>query len=574
MKLTRCIDKVFPSPIRLYYRRGIGRKMHLSTYGLAFLEGMGLFLSPCILPILPIVLSLGIEGPKRRPYGIILGFVFSFASLTLLSRQLVESLNIDIEVIRTASFLLIFFFGLILVSDYLSEKFTNWTNQFANLGEKIAPQQAEKSGLLGGLLMGMAIGFTWVPCAGPIMAAVIVQTVTQQTTKDTVLTLLSFSFGTAMPMFVLVLMGRRFLGQLSFLKSYAHRIRKILGSILLISVLISAYSGHIWSIPDDNNKPPIPEKGLIHALSSPHPAPEIIGIVNWINSDPLTITQLKGKVVLVDFWTYSCINCVRTLPTLTKWDATYRDNGLVIIGIHSPEFEFEKKLSNVQNAVKEHQIQYPVALDNNFKTWLNFKNPYWPAHYLIDREGNVVYTHFGEGNTEITEANIRYLLGLNPAQDHPTEQKKLLNPLTPETYLGYNRGERFALPSTFHPDEAFTYPPLYDIPLNAWSLEGKWIVEKQRIVAQEAGAKIKLHFNARKVFLVLGNTNKKLVSARIILNGQVVGKNAGKDVHDNQVTLTKDTLYELASLPAFGEGLMEIHATAPGLCAYAFTFGE
>ena len=304
-------------------------------------------------------------------------------------------------------------------------------------------------------------------------------------------------------------------------------------------------------------------------------APELAGIADWINSQPLTLASLRGKVVLVDFWTYSCINCVRTLPHLTKWDETYRDKGLVIIGIHTPEFAFEMDLKNVQNAVKQHNIHYSVALDNAFKTWLNFKNRYWPAHYLIDREGKVVYTHFGEGNYDITESNIRYLLGLTPKGEIPLEAKEITtDPITPETYLGSERAERFAPPSVIIPEHPFDYPNIDNITLNSWSLEGKWIVEKQRSVSKQAHAKLKLHFNAKKVFLVLGSGTGQPISAKITLNGQGLGKNSGADVKNDEVTITKDTLYELVSLSSLEEGYLEVHALEPGLQAYAFTFGR
>jgi thiol-disulfide isomerase/thioredoxin len=403
------------------------------------------------------------------------------------------------------------------------------------------------------------------------MAAVIVQTVTQQTTWETVLTLIFFSLGAAVPMFTLILMGRRIMEQVSYLKSYTRVIRKILGVIILASVIFSAWPQGAWSAPSSEGNTP-PEYGLKNGVSSPYLAPQIAGIEHWVNSVPLRLDQLKGKVVLIDFWTYSCINCVRTLPFLTKWDEAYRDKGLVIIGIHTPEFEFEKKLDNVKNAVMKHNIQYAVALDNNFKTWLNFQNKYWPAHYLINREGKVVYVHFGEGNYDVTESNIRFLLGLTSTLEPAKVKEISVNDLTPETYLGYGRAAGFIQQSVMTPDRSFDYPNLKDIPLNSWSLEGKWIVEKQRITAQEAGAKIKLHFRARKVFLVLSSGAEKSVTAKISLNGHLVDKESGTDVHQNEVTVTKDTLYELISLDSLQEGILEIQASEPELQAYAFTF--
>ncbi len=560
--------------------------MDFASYGLAFLEGIGLILSPCILPILPIVLSLGISGQKGRPYGIIVGFVFSFAALTLLSRQLVTSLGIDIEVIRYISFALLFTFGFVLISDFLSGKLALWTSSFANVGESILQKKNNSSGFLGGIPLGIAIGLTWVPCAGPIMAAVILQTVTQQTTLDTVMTLLSFSLGASVPMLLLVLMGRHLLNYIAVLKYHTESIRKVLGVIIILSVAYSVWpAGFNLKISEALSKSE-PSSSSSHsigklknALSNPYKSPEISGISEWINSKPLTLKQLKGKVVLIDFWTYSCINCVRTLPILTKWDKAYRDKGLVIIGIHTPEFEFEKKLSNVQTAVKQHGIEYPVALDNDFKTWIHFDNHYWPAHYLIDKEGNVRYTHFGEGEYDATESNIRYLLGIEtiPATKKLDTEKHEAD-ITPETYLGYERGEHHA--PSFHPlpDKATDYG-IFDkkIPLHHWVLEGKWNVQAQKITAEEAGAKIQLHFKAKKVFLVLGNRDHMPISAKISLKANSERKSShqfmGKDIKNNAVVVDKDTLYELISLDKTEEGTVEIEATAPGLEAYAFTFG-
>ena len=552
--------------------------MNLAPYGLAFLEGLGLILSPCILPILPIVLSLGVEGPRGRPYGIILGFVASFSALTLLSRQIVTSFGIDIEVIRYISFILLFIFALVLISDTLSEKFSQLTTRFANLGERLAQRQSIHSGFWGGCVLGAGIGCIWVPCAGPIMAAVIVQTVTQATTLDTAITLVSFSLGAAIPMLILVLMGRRIMGQVSILKSYTHTIRKILGVIILISIAYAAWPMRIWSAPSPEPKIYTSQasfgNSLVHGLPAPYPAPQIAGIVSWINSPPLKLDQLKGKVVLIDFWTYSCINCVRTLPYLKKWDETYRDKGLVVIGIHSPEFAFERKLGNVQDAVKRHHIQYAVALDNDFRTWMNFQNHYWPAHYLIDQEGKVVYTHFGEGDYDITEFNIRFLLGLTPTSQTAEAKVTAENAITPETYLGYDRAARFVAPSSIQPDQVVNYPVVRDMSLNEWTLEGKWLVEKQHITAKDVGAKIKLHFQAKKVFLVLGSANGRPITAKITLNGQPPEKYAGADVHQDKVTITNDTLYELISQESVKDGLLEIESDDPELQAYAFTFGS
>jgi thiol-disulfide isomerase/thioredoxin len=284
--------------------------------------------------------------------------------------------------------------------------------------------------------------------------------------------------------------------------------------------------------------------------------------------------ELKGKVVLVDFWTYSCINCVRTLPYLTDWDRKYRDMGLVIVGVHSPEFEFEKSTANVEAAIAQHGIRYPVAQDNRLSTWLNFHNRYWPAHYLIDKQGQVVYTHFGEGKYDVTENNIRYLLGLKEKGETLSVEGSVYAPgQTPETYLGYARADSFAGGSVARDAmQAYRFPDsLQD---DAWALDGKWTVEREKIISGGKGGKLRLNFNARKVFLVLGTVGGKPISATVRLNGESVGEKAGKDAPGGVASVERNTLYELVDQETTGRGLLEIETDGPGLEAYAFTFGS
>ena len=260
--------------------------------------------------------------------------------------------------------------------------------------------------------------------------------------------------------------------------------------------------------------------------------------------------NLKGKVVLIDFWTYSCINCIRSLPFVIDWDHKYRDKGLIIIGVHFPEFEFGKNPENVRKAVAARHIAYPVALDNHFDTWTNFKNRYCPAFYLIDRKGRVVYKHIGEGDYEVTENNIRFLLGLNKIAALP---KAAVNSAaeTPETYLGRAQANHFS-------------PDPEKLPPDHWGLSGKWRVEKERIIAEEAGAKLRLRFTAGKVFLVMGAAQEKPVEVSLTLNGKPAGK----------LTIDQHKLYTLIDQKGRKQGLLEITANAPGLEAYAFRFGE
>lgn len=313
---------------------------------------------------------------------------------------------------------------------------------------------------------------------------------------------------------------------------------------------------------------------LTHALEQPYAAPELGGITDWINSAPLRLADWRGKVVLVDFWTYSCINCLRTLPYITAWYDKYHAQGLEIIGIHAPEFAFEKKRENVQKAVKRFGIRYPVALDNDLTSWGNFRNQYWPAHYLIDRQGQVVATHFGEGNYDVTENNIRALLGTT--QDAPTVHVAPVSvpQQTPETYLGYDRAERNDNAGALRDDAvaAYEFPAL--LPLHHWALWGGWRVQGEFIQAVKPKAALRLHFSARKVFLVLGSATGKPVKAQIILNGQPMSNVDGVDVKDGILTVVHEMLYTLVDQGAAHDGVLEIQAAAPGLQAYAFTFGN
>jgi cytochrome c biogenesis protein CcdA/thiol-disulfide isomerase/thioredoxin len=542
--------------------------------GLAFLEGLALIVSPCILPVLPLVLATSVDGGRRRPYGIIIGFVLAFSLFAMAARELVSLLGLDLDIIKDVSLVLLALFGLVLLSEKLSEKFSALTQGAANLGNDLAATKGE--GLLSGIVIGALIGLVWTPCAGPILAAVLVQVIRQETDLAGNLIILSFGIGAGVPMLLIALTGRKLMGKLGFFTRHAEAVRKGFGVLILLAVAYIASGANIESLFMNAKKAEAPRGELVlqQGLRQPYAAPEFAEIAAWENSPPLTMAGLKGKVVLVDFWTYSCINCVRTLPYITDWDRKYRDMGLVIVGVHSPEFEFEKKLSNVQAAIAQHGIRYPVAQDNRLSTWLHFNNRYWPAHYLIDRQGQVVYTHFGEGKYDVTENNIRYLLGLK--EKGPTlkvDEPTYAHGQTPETYLGYARADRFG-GGTVARDAQHGYRFPETLPDDAWALDGTWKVEREKIVGGEKGAALRLNFNARKVFLVLGSASGKPVRTTISLNGEPVGGHAGKDAPAGVVTVGRNTLYELVDQGASKRGVIEIEAQEPGLEAYAFTFGS
>jgi cytochrome c biogenesis protein CcdA/thiol-disulfide isomerase/thioredoxin len=546
------------------------------TIALAFLEGFALIISPCILPILPLLLSGSLEGGKRRPLGIITGFIATFALFTFFSRKLVQVSGIDLNVIRYISFGLLLLFGIIMLSSYLTEKFAQLTQRLANMTAIATPNAAIQGGFSSGLVFGGLLGIVWTPCAGPILAAVIVQIVIQQTTWGSLLTILAFALGAAVPMLIIALLGRKILTHLNFFKKRSSVLRKILGIIIIASVVFMMFSNSL-TLPFSQNLPGsnVPfsaQQKLVNGLKRPYPAPAIVGITAWINSKPLQLSQLQGKVVLIDFWAYSCINCIRTIPYLNSWYDKYHDKGLVIIGVHSPEFDFEGNVNNVKNATVKNAIHYPVALDNDFKTWRNYNNLYWPAHYLIDKKGNVVYEHFGEGDYNVTENNIRFLLGLHPSKK--SESAPVYSgPLTPETYLGYEREDEFYSPEPLIKDKVGKYSYPDRLPENAWALRGAWEFTGQKIVAAEANAALKIHFQARKVYAVMGTTAKP-IRVSLLLDGKPVVAEAGKDVVHSYVEVTNHTLYALIASQHHMTGILELITDAPGLKLYTFTFGD
>lgn len=531
---------------------------------LAFGEGLALIASPCILPVLPLVLAASVEGGRARPFGIITGFVVAFTAFVLGSRQIVLALGIEPDVIKWVSLVLLALFGLVLLSHRLSERFGRLTAGAADLGNRAAG--AGGSGYGSGVVVGALIGLVWTPCAGPILAAVLVQVIRQESTLSSLLVVAPFALGAGVPMLAIALLGRQTMSHLGWFARHSETLRKAFGAVMLAAVAILALGIDPSHLLDRGEQPPrVALNGsltLQDGLEQPYPAPELTGLQAWLNSNPLTLAQLRGKVVLIDFWTYSCINCQRTLLYLKDWDAKYRDKGLVIIGIHAPEFEFEKNAANVKAAVAREGIRYAVAQDNNLATWTAYQNRYWPAHYLIDRQGRVVYTHFGEGHYALTENNIRYLLGLDEAVADSAQKPPFAAGQTPETYLGHERAEAYA-----GHNRAVGSPQDYAFPAalepDHWALAGRWTIEGERIVANAASASLRLDLTAKKVFLVMASTTGQPVTVETVVDGKPFGS----------ITVTESRLYQVAELPDVRRALLELKVSSPGLAMYAFTFG-
>jgi len=552
----------------------------LQQYFFALIEGIGLVLSPCILPVLPLVLAASATGGTARPLGVIAGFVLAFTAFAIFSRALVQATGIDTEMIRHISLALLLLVGFAMLSQKLGARFMQWTEGLARSGSDVIAKYDSGNGFKSGVLIGLLIGFVWTPCAGPIMAAAIVQVVQAETDFHAALITLMFVTGAGIPMLILSLFGRRLAGHLGQVKKHADTLRRVLGGVIILMAVL------IWSGADIAllSQPPgsttrfdLAATELQEPLETPYIAPNIKGITHWFNGDALDLADLRGKVVLIDFWTYSCINCVRTLPYVTAWERRYRSEGLVVIGIHTPEFPFEKKPENVQAAIEKHNIEYAVGMDNDWQTWRSFDNHYWPAHYLIDKQGRVVYTHFGEGGYARMENNIRYLLGIHDAVPGAEigASTSAAAGQSPETYLGYRRAANFVPVNGIAPDTETAYKTPVEIPLHHWSLNGDWIVEQQSATALASGASLQYRFQGGRVFLVMGTLDGNPVDVRVSFNGKPASAGAaGKDVKNSMVTVTGETLYELLALPTVQQGLLEIEADRAGLQVYAFTFGK
>ena len=566
----------------------------------AFVAGIVTILSPCILPVLPIVLSGGLGGGKRRPVGIVVGFVASFTFFTLFLTAIVKLLGISADTLRLFSILVIGLFGVSL----LIPKFQVVMEKSFSTLSRFAPKQTG-SGFWGGVFLGLSLGLIWTPCVGPIIASVITLAATSAVTLQSVFITLAYSAGTAIPMFGIVVGGRALLQRVPGLASNSGKIQKVFGILMIMTALgiylnidrrfqtfildtFPNYGTGLTQIEQNDvvrnaldglkSKPKSPTQtndSSLFNVNMPYKAPDFIAGGSWINSDPLAISELKGKVVLVDFWTYTCINCIRTFPYLKDWYSKYKDEGFVIVGVHTPEFAFEHTLANVTKAVKDFGLSYPIMQDNDYATWESYDNHYWPAEYLIDKDGNVRRTHFGEGKYDETEKAIQALLKESgKSADMPLSDIVEQTPkarISPETYLGASRmAYYYPTQNTGVTNFVFTLPG--DIPLNAFSFGGKWNIGQESATADN-GSELVYRFFANKVFLVM-KPNSGQGTVTVYLDDKLVGSAGGQDVQNGVVTIDSDRLYDLIDLGGVpGEHTLKLHFNGSGIEAFAFTFG-
>jgi cytochrome c biogenesis protein CcdA/thiol-disulfide isomerase/thioredoxin len=601
---------------------------------LAFVGGVLTILSPCILPVLPFVFARTGQRFVRSTLPLLVGMGLTFAAIgTLAAVGGAWAVRVN-DYGRLLAMVLLAVSGLTL----LSESLANWISRpIVALGNRFIPSSGGSSdGAGSSFILGIATGFLWAPCAGPILGLILTGAVINGPSAQTTALLFAYALGAMTSLSIATVIGGRVFLAMKRSLGVGEWVRRGLGVAVLAAVVAIALgwdTGTLTRLSTANTNRV--EQSLLNWIhpeeESPAPAaamtstamtggammggammggamtggammsntahrggppvegdfPPLTGAVSWLNSAPLTPESLRGKVVLIDFWTYSCINCLRALPYITSWYERYKDHGLVVLGIHSPEFAFEKNESNVKRAVRDLGVKYPVALDNNYAIWQSFNNQYWPAHYFIDAKGHIRGHHFGEGNYAESEELIRQLLTEAGAHDLPpavsdvaklgvqasSDEKQVASP---ETYIGYDRAQHFVSSGGFDHGAAKSYSVPDSLNMNEWGLSGNWRVEAEKAVSVGAGGKIVFRFHARDLHLVLGpGSDGKPVRFRVTVDGKEPGANHGVDIDSSGAGVARDQrLYQL--LRQSGEirdRTFTIEFLDAGIQAYSFTFG-
>jgi cytochrome c biogenesis protein CcdA/thiol-disulfide isomerase/thioredoxin len=564
---------------------------------ITYIAGVLTILSPCILPMLPFVFSKSEQSFMRGHLPLLFGMAVTFSILSALTIVGGSWIGQVSGLGRWLALIFLGLFGLSLALPQLSDKILA---PLTALGAKLNPH-GKKESIGGSVLIGISTGLLWAPCAGPILGLVLTGAASQNNLATSVGLLLSYSAGAATSLALALLGGKKLFAVFKGFLGFEHSFKRVLGVVVLLGVVAVAFNvdrtvlTRLSKIETTSletkllsivNPTADSSDNDDDELASEGDMPELTGAVSWLNSAPLTKADLKGKVVVIDFWTYSCINCLRTLPYVKAWAEKYKDNGLVVIGVHTPEFGFEKELKNVQNAVKDLGITYPVAIDSAYAIWKAFHNQFWPAHYFVDREGHVRYHHFGEGEYAKSEDVIRTLLTENGEKilgETKTDVQasgveaasKVAEVKSPETYIGYDRAENFAATEDITPDREATYKAKENLRQNDWSLEGRWFVEQESAILTKPHGKIIYRFHARDLHLVLGGD--KTVHFKVTLDGHAPGANHGVDINSDGVgTVTSHRLYQLIRQPTdavIEDHTFEIEFLDPSVEAFAFTFG-
>ncbi|HEX8714681.1 MAG TPA: cytochrome c biogenesis protein CcdA [Solirubrobacteraceae bacterium] len=594
----------------------------LVLLGFAVLAGAGTALSPCVLPVLPALLSAGGVGGRRRPLGIVLGLSVTFTVTIVGLAKVVDGVGLGSDPLRDVAIVVLLAFGVALFVPDVSARIEAPLSRLARFGPR-----SRGDGFLSGLLVGGALGFVYTPCASPILAAVI--SVSAASGKTVVLAL-AYALGSAIVLLALTLGGRRLFDRVRR-AGRGPLLQRALGAIMILTAVailtnldvnfdqfvaehipdvnltaslecsetvtkhLHEISGHAPKFTPANGSsacsgsvssvkaaPANASQATLltaaHMLKNLGPAPEFMQTQEWFNTPsmrPLSLASLRGRVVLVDFWTYTCIDCIRTLPYLKAWDASYRHDGLTIVGVETPEFAFEREASNVANAIAQFGLRYPVVQDNEMGTWNAYGNDAWPADYLIDAKGEVRYATIGEGDYGQTETAIRALLaeagGAVGARSHPSGVVVPSQQATPETYLGTERAEGWI---DAPKDGVHDYGPAPSgsLALNDFAFSGTWRIAGQPATAiSDAG--VDVEFQAKHVYLVLSSEGGRARSVNVLLDGRPIAPaDAGADVHDSRVTVRGQRLYTLVSLPHAARHHLALRLQ-PGVTGYAFTFG-
>jgi cytochrome c biogenesis protein CcdA/thiol-disulfide isomerase/thioredoxin len=572
---------------------------------LAYFGGILTILSPCILPVLPFVFARADRSFLRSTLPMLVGMAATFAIVATLAAVgggwAVKANAIG----RWAALILLALFGIALVFPRISDRLTR---PLVALGSRMTERQGQQDSVWSSGVLGIATGLLWAPCAGPILGIIFTAAALQGASLNTTFLLLAYALGAATSLALALLVGGKLFARLKRGLGTSERIRQVLGVLVLAGVAAIALGLDTRVLSKISSAQTASlESGLAQRLGLGGQAgetntrtnamgdlilpvegqlPALDGLGPWFNSKPLTREQLKGKVVVIDFWTYSCINCLRSLPYIKAWDEKYRKDGLVIIGVHAPEFAFEREPANVAKAIQDLGVRYPVALDNQYKLWGALENHYWPAHYFVDAQGRVRYHHFGEGDYAGSERVIRQLLAeaghapkdmaMAKADGTGAEAAAAMADVqSGETYIGYARGANFVSPGGFARDQVKSYAAA-PLSLNDWTLEGPWADGRQSAVATASGTKINFRFHARDLHLVLGPARGgKPVRYRVTIDGQAPGADAGVDIAANGSGIVKEQrLYQLVRQKgAVRDRTFTIEFIDPGVEAFSFTFG-